>query len=226
MTGFVRETTKKGAPSCGLYIKIRQTGKSFTLLENLKKICFGVNASKYEKNMHVFEYTGKITKTDEKEYIAALKDYLQAQGMIFILREGIEIAAEIKADGVIVKTFAESKKAREILGDEAIIGIRLAASRKKIIEALDKDIDFISIPITAKNNSLVMDLLHYWSVRTDKPCLIEGNISNNECKSLVLSGASFIDGSNYILKHPSGALQAVINMLYAIDVAIPSETKH
>ncbi len=84
--------TKKGAPPCGMYLKIKHSGKSFTLIETLKQICLGINSSQYEKNMHVFEYYGKI-EAKNKDYIIALKEFLQSQGMIFIMRDDIKFAA-------------------------------------------------------------------------------------------------------------------------------------
>lgn len=217
--------TKEGAPSCGIYLKIKQSGKSFTLIEQLKQICLGINASKYEKNMHVFEYAGKINAKN-KDYIVALKEFLQSQGMVFILREDINFAHEINADGVIVKTFAEVKSARKIMGADAIIGLRLTVSRKKVEQALESDIDYLSLPLNPKTKRMVIKLLQVWALVTDKPCLVEGNISNNDCNSLIAAGAVFIDCSNYVLKYPKGPLQAVVNMLYAIDLASPNTTKH
>lgn len=216
---------KAGAPSCGLYIKIKQVGKSFTLIETLKQICLGINSSKYEKNMHVFEYAGAINEKN-KDHVIALKGFLQSQGMIFIIKENINFAHEIMADGVIVKTFADAKSAREIMGADAIVGIRLPASRPKVEQAVEADIDYLSLPLNQKTKNMVLKLLQVWALVSDKPCLVEGNISNNDCKDLVVCGASFIDSTNYVLKYPKGALQAVVNMLYAIDLVVPSVTKH
>lgn len=217
--------TKIGAPPCGLYLKIKQSGKSFTLIETLRQICLALNSSEYTKNMHVFEYSGKIDDKN-KDYITALKEFLQYNGMVFIIRENIELAHELKADGVIVKTFEDAKTARKILGSDAIIGIRLTASQKKVEQALESDVDYISLPLNPKTEKSALKLLRIWSLVTDKPCLIEGNISNNHCKSLVELGASFIDSTDYIFKHPKGILQGVVNMLYAIDIATFRGTIH
>jgi thiamine monophosphate synthase len=226
----VLRKTKKGAPPCGLYIKVKNNGKNFTLIENLKKVCLGINSSPYEENMHVFEYTGKIPHTKEgledRKYIIALKNFIQSQGIIFIIREDIELAHEIKADGVIVTTFAGVRKAREIMNKKAIVGIRIPASRKKLAKALEENVDFVGIPMNKKTEGIILDLLNWWSVRTKRPCLIEGNISNNDCKYLVQFGAMFIDSGHYIFKHPSGPLQGVVNMLYAIELALPSQAIH
>lgn len=216
---------RDGAPPCGIYLKIKQSGKSFTLIETLKQICLGLNSSEYEKNMHVFEYSGNINE-DNKDYITALKEFLQYNGMVFIVRENIEFAHEIKADGVIVKTFEEAKTAREKLGSNAIIGIRLTASRKKVEQAIESDVDYISLPLNLKTEKTALKLLRIWAMVTDKPCLVEGNLNNNHCRALVESGASFIDASNYVFKYPKGVLQAIVNMLYAIEISKPSGTLH
>lgn len=231
MPDSTQKNTQKGAPSAGLYIKIKRTGNKFTLIENIKKICFGINASKYEKNLAVFEYPGKVGGTEKniakhKDYTAILKEILQSQGMVFVLSDNIELAHEINADGVIVKSASEAKRAREILGDNAIIGLRLGASRKKINDALGLNIEYISLPLNQKTKNLSLELIKLWASRTDKLCLVEGQISNNDCKMLVSAGATFIDSSHYVFHHPSGILQGVVNMLYAIEIATPNNTIH
>lgn len=219
------ETThKKGAPPCGLYIKIkanRYIDHSFAA--TLHKICFTLNHGvKYEKNMHVFEYATPKNIDEIKDLAISLTQQLQSQGMVFIVRHNITLAKELGADGVIVTSHKAAEAARDQLGDDAIVGLRLQRPIKSSVEhAINAGYDFISLPMNKQTAPLTLALTKLWSNATSKPCLVEGRtITNDHCKSLVEAGAAFIDSTQYIFHHPRGVDQGVINMTHAIDLAL------
>lgn len=221
MTDAVKQQPEKhkGAPECGLYIRLPAHPPVDLIIPQLKQIFFVTTRSAYEKNMHVLEMEGDAA--GDHDYIEATKSILgygRTSGFATILRGGAEQARAVEADGVMLDRVEDIGSARAVLGAEAIIGVRCGLSRDMAEAAIAAGADYVSFTGVGGR---VPDpaLLSWWATRTALPALAEGLVTNDDVKALVHAGAVFVDATDYILKHPQGVMQAVSNMIYAIELA-------
>lgn len=212
--------TKPGAPPCGLYLTAPQDRETDQIFRELREIFLCINASEYEKNFHILAYhpesAGHAFDLDRAQKLAEL---CRTNGIVFLCHNDISSAAKALADGVILNDPAQIATAREVFGEEGIIGLRCENSIAKALEGLDLGVDLASFSATT---GFLPDptTLRRWHIATDKPCLAEGLLTNDYCDFYVSAGADFIDSSHYIWTHPEGVKQATVNMLYAIDLAL------
>ena len=67
--------------------------------------------------------------------------------------------------------------------------------------------DYISFAAIAEHILPPETLISWWGARSEVPALVEGKITNDECGRYVRAGATFIDASDYVWKHPKGIKQ-------------------
>lgn len=208
--------TKKGAPRTGLYFRL-ETKDIEARFAALRQAFMVINRSSYEKNMHVLEII--LSDKTERDYegAALLKDVGQAAGIVVLIRNDIDLARRIEADGVMLDNFDDLKTAKAAFEDEQIVGLRCAGDKDKAKQALDAGADFISFG--SEKFLPEPHLAAWWSSLTDNPALIEGGVDNDNARDYVETGAGFLDASSYVFDHPKGAMQGAVNMLYAIDLA-------
>ncbi len=211
---------KAGAPPCGLYLVLPQNCLQVEFLQDLRDLFRAINASSYEKNSHVLEFrpAEELEEDIDPEALKALCAFTQSQGMVFMCAQDIERARACGADGVLIDKIPDITAARSVLGDEAIIGMRCGLSRLKAEHALNAGADYVSF-YDPTGNFPNPNIIDWWCCKTDVPCLVEGNFTNENCGFYVTAGAEFIDASAYVWNHPEGVMQGVVNMAYAIDVS-------
>lgn len=217
---FPRPSSKKGAPPCGLYISPPQAYQPFTFAEEVRKFCQAVNASPYEKNMHAFAYRHPSGMSVEQDFIFGLREYLKTQGIVFIVEEDVFLAERLEADGVCLRSPARTGKARKAVGDAGIVGLHAGLSKKKAEEGRDRGIDYLIFSPGRRPAATVHGMMKWWQAHSDKPCMVDAGLSNNTVKPFVRAGAGFIESSDYIWNYGKGVLQATVNMLHAIDLAL------
>ncbi len=179
-----------------------------------------VNSSRYAKNNHVVEYRGRgLPVSDaDKEKMAALSVFVRSRGINFIVSDDFLLAQACEADGVLLSSVNGIGAAREALGEDAIIGVRCAASKDDAQAVLQSGADYIAFFDPLKG-FVDPALIEWWTGKTDIPCLVEGNITNENCAFYVRAGAYFMDASRYVWEHKDGVMQGIVNMMHAIDVA-------
>jgi thiamine-phosphate pyrophosphorylase len=210
-----RNYTKKGAPKCGLYIVLPETFTLQTMSLNLRKIFAAINASTYEKNMHVVEFDPNFTI--EKEKTAQIfAGICKHNGIVFIIKNDIELAKTIKADGIIIgkDELNDIARYREMLGDDAIIGINCKNSKEIAIEATQQKVDYLYL------EKCKPEFFNWSSTYTDIPTVAASNITPDNAAAFVTTGADFLDCSNYIWKHKESVAKAVIELNIAIEKAV------
>lgn len=217
--------TKKGAPACGLYLRVADDLPFETAIARIREAAFVINRSAYEKNMNVLELGGDLVDAEAPERLAALVQLGQHEGMVVIVREQAGLAFAAKADGVILSNIDHLESARAVLGDDAIIGLRCGLSRMMAEKTLGLGVDYISFAAGGRGDVLPPEsLIVWWSVKTDTPCLVEGPLTNDDCGRYVRAGATFLEATDYVWQHPKGTKQGVVDMLYAIDLAMENIT--
>lgn len=211
---------KAGAPDCGLFLSIKASdfgigdqSKAQAMLAKLRQAVQGINASPYEKNFAIVEFIPDMG--DDSQTIAeGLKDFVSAKGLILLIRDNLKISASIGADGIMFTSAKKASKAREVAGDDPIIGAYDSAE-----DSVQPHIQSLDLVRMAEGTDL-NELLKFKAINSDVMLLPSmKDITNDNCASLVLAGADFIDVTNYTWSHPENPTKAIVNMLYAIDIA-------
>lgn len=212
--------TKKGAPGCGLYIKVGPDLAMAELVRDLRQIFFVINGSDYEKNMHVVEIRGDMEDSGFRAKAADLCGFIRANGMVCIVRGHPEPAKEIGADGVLVDTEVDIATGRTLFGEDGIVGLFCGVSPERAAAAHDAGVDFVSFGVKGGAAMPSLEGLRFWTMLSEKPALIEGPVTNDYCAYYVQAGAMFVDAGDYIWSHGKGVMQGTVNMLHAIDLAL------
>lgn len=211
------DNIQKGAPQCGLYLILPDDWTSPEFLKNMRNIFRAINASPFERNAHVIELRlDESPKTkDGLEIVHAMAGLTKSQGVVFVIANDVALADSVGADGVMLNSMDDVAHARAALGDDAIIGLRCGTSRRMASAALDAGVDYVSFYDGALGH-IDPAILQWWRLKTDNPCLVEANITANDCAFYVEAGTDFIDSSHYVWTHPDGVMQGIVNMMDAI----------
>ena len=214
----------QGAPACGLYVVIPPHFKLDEVLPHLRYLIFVTKRSHYEKNMHVIEIAHEVASDDFTERAAPLVEMARGGGFVTIVRGKGQKAAEqaraLLADGVLLDELDDVQPARELLGMDAIIGLRCGLSPERADEAREAGADYVSFGYPDRSRLPPEDIVKLWAWAADTPVLVEGPLTNDDIDDFVKAGATFFDSGTYILNHADGVMQGTVNMLFAIDLAL------
>lgn len=210
--------TRKGAPACGLWLRIGPDLAPDVLVRDLNQIFYVINRSEYEKNMHALEITGDYASEQFREAALALFAFARSKGMATIFRGPAETAKALEADGVLLQDVNDIAAARALFGEKGIVGLACGLSQETSLAAYDAGADFVTFGSAQKMPGA--DVMKMWTILTDKPAVVEGPVTNDYCAYYVDAGAGFIDAGDYIWSHAKGVMQGAVNMLHAIDLAL------
>lgn len=155
---------------------------------------------------------------DEKivEAGLALKEICHKNNVQFILNDRADLAKKIDADGVhLGQNDGAYENAREILGDDKIIGVSCYNSLDRAMEFGDKGANYVAFgafyPTDTKQDASKadIDILNIWSESSDVPCVAIGGIDTENCKNLIDSGADFIAVISSVWNNPYGEVATV-----------------
>jgi thiamine-phosphate pyrophosphorylase len=216
--------TKSGSPPCSLYLITPPEFGAGDFTRALRQIFLAINASEYEKNSHILEFRPAspgegAAPCDHRMAARALAEIARAQGIVFVCRADAALAKEAGADGVLLDKAEDVAAAKEILGDDAVIGVRCGSSRRAAEQALEAGADYVSF-YREEGGLPNPEIVRWWKLKTGAPCLVEGPFTNDDCGFYAAAGADFIDGSAYVWNHPEGVMKGVVNMAYAIELAL------
>jgi thiamine-phosphate pyrophosphorylase len=219
---------KKGAPPVGLWLKVGPDLAMAELVRDLRQIFFVINGSAYERNMHALEVRGDPDDPEFKENARDLYEFAKANGMACIFRGEPAAARDLGADGVLVSAPGALTGARDIFGDDGIVGLHCGTSSELAAQAHDAGADFVAFG--AANGQLpgpdalrFWNALRFWTILSDKPALVEGPLTNDYAAYFVQQGAAFLDAGDYIWSHGEGVMKGTVNMLHAIDLALEEQ---
>jgi thiamine-phosphate pyrophosphorylase len=164
--------------------------------------------------------------SDEIRKVAdALLPIFQDAGICFILNDDAALAAEIGADGVhLGQEDSNIKNARELLGDEAAIGVTCHASRHLAMEAGEAGADYVAFgafyPTTSKSEVALQhwgvpttEIISWWTEVSEVPCVAIGGITPQNAKPLIEAGADFIAVISSVWNHPISPQAAMIEFV-------------
>ncbi len=150
----------------------------------------------------------------------------KANDVAFLINDDPNLAKELNADGVHVgQEDTPYKEAREIVGDDAIVGVTCHDSRHLAMEAADRGASYVAFgafyPTTTKEAKTRAnpDILEWWSALVETPSVAIGGITVDNAAPLIKSGADFLAVSGGIWNYANGPAQAVTDFNRVIDTA-------
>lgn len=158
----------------------------------------------------------------------------RARDVAFIMNDRVDLTRTLGLDGVHLGQEDLEKtpvaKARELLGQEAVIGVSCHASKHLGMVAGDAGADYVAFgafyPTTSKPmeklekwGTPTPEILSWWSTYTVLPAVAIGGMTPANCATLVAAGADFIAAITAVWNHPQGSRQAVLEFNRAIDAA-------
>ena len=130
---------------------------------------------------------------------APLQKICAARDVTFIVNDSVSLAKRLGADGVhLGQSDGSVADARAELGREAQIGVTCHASRHLGIEAGETGADYVAFgaffPSATKitEHHAELELLEWWQLVMEIPCVAIGGITPQNCGPLVTAGADFI----------------------------------
>lgn len=148
--------------------------------------------------------------------VDALRPVAQQRDVAFILNDRPDLAAATGCDGVHVgQEDASYAQARQLVGDNAIVGVTCHDSRHLAMEAAEQGADYVAFgaffPTATKEakTRAAPEILAWWSGLMEVPCVAIGGITAENAAPLVAAGADFLAVSAGVWQHPDGPAAAV-----------------
>ena len=133
-----------------------------------------------------------------------------------LINDRADLALTAGADGVHVgQADTPYAEARQILGQDAIIGVTCHDSRHLAMVAGEEGADYVAFgaffPTSTKTPSAQAghDLLTWWQETTELPCVAIGGITTENASTLIKAGADFIAVSGGVWGYEHGPEEAV-----------------
>jgi len=140
-----------------------------------------------------------IEQHDAARLAAPLQAICAAHDVAFIVNDDVALARRLKADGVhLGQGDGNPKDARIELGRDAQIGVTCHASKHLAMEAGEAGADYVAFgsffPSKTKSSDHrpEPDILTWWSMLFEIPCVAIGGITPGNCEPLVSAGADFL----------------------------------
>ena len=141
----------------------------------------------------------------------------QAKDVAFILNDRPDLAVKLGCDGAHVSADEDMPfaKAREILGDDLILGATCRGSRDLAFEAGDEGADYVAFGafFTSTTKSVKatvgLDILEWWDEIAVLPSVAIGGLTAENCGPVYKAGADYICVVSAVWDHPNGPAAGV-----------------
>ncbi len=145
-----------------------------------------------------------------------LQPLVQDRDIAFVLNDRPDLAKEMGCDGVhIGQDDTPYKKAREIMGKDAIIGVTCHDSKHLAMIAGEQGADYVAFgafyPTDTKQAKTKAEpwVLEWWTTMFEIPCVAIGGITTDNATPLIEAGADFLAVCGGIWNHSKGVEHAV-----------------
>ncbi|MCA8929985.1 MAG: thiamine phosphate synthase [Alphaproteobacteria bacterium] len=151
----------------------------------------------------------------------------RARDVAFILNDRPDLAVALDCDGAHVSADEDMPiaKAREILGEDRILGATCRDSRHMAFEAGEDGADYVAFgaffPSTSKaaKSRVTPDMLEWWSEIAVLPSVAIGGITAENCGPIYKAGADYICVISAVWDHPAGPAAGVQALVDACQAA-------
>jgi thiamine-phosphate pyrophosphorylase len=145
-----------------------------------------------------------------------LRPLCHAHDVAVLMNDRPDLARETGCDGAHVgQTDMPYKKARALLGPDALIGVTCHDSRHLAMIAGEEGADYVAFgaffPTETKDapTRADPDLLRWWTEVMVVPSVAIGGLTVDNCRELVETGVDFLAVCGGVWNHPDGAAAAV-----------------
>lgn len=161
---------------------------------------------------------GETSASDDdiRRAIEALMPVAMDADIAFLLNDRPDLAREMGCDGVhIGQSDMGYPGARDMLGENAIIGVTCNASRHLAMDAGEQGADYVAFgafyPTQTKQakEGAEPEILTWWSQIFEIPCVAIGGITPDNAQPLIEAGADFLAVSGGVWSHKDGPAAAV-----------------
>jgi thiamine-phosphate pyrophosphorylase len=151
-----------------------------------------------------------------RRVVERLRPIAQDREVAVLLNDRPDLAAETQCDGTHVgQDDAPYRAARAALGEDAIVGITCHDSRHLAMIAAEEGADYVAFgafhPTQTKDpkTTASLDILRWWQVMMQVPCVAIGGITPENARPIVEAGADFLAVCGGVWNHPEGPEAAV-----------------
>jgi len=133
-----------------------------------------------------------------------------------LLNDRPDLAKKCGANGVhIGQDDMDYFSSRELLGEDAIIGVTCHNSRELAFEAASAGANYVAFgaffetQTKSPKSRADKEILTWWNQTVETPCVAIGGISPQNAAEIIQAGADFIAVSSGVWGHPGGPAQSV-----------------
>ncbi len=161
--------------------------------------------------------------TVDRDYAQQLLPLAHGANIPLLLENDISAAAELGTDGVHLPADEHLySQARNMLGDDAIIGVDCGQSRHAGLTFAELGADYIAFlnqpsPEHDETNESYEDLIAWWAETVIVPCVAWGMETIEMAQRMADAGADFIAVSTPLWSHPKGPATAASDLRASLE---------
>lgn len=162
----------------------------------------------------------RLKTLDDASLIAAsqaMKSIAHAHGTLLFINDRPDIAKIVEADGVhIGQGDMDYLSSRQLLGEDAIIGVTCHNSRDLALSAAESGANYVAFGAMFETQTkraptqCDMEIVTWWSQFVEIPCVAIGGITVKNAQQLIDAGADFIALSSGVWNYAEGPEAAVV----------------
>jgi len=148
---------------------------------------------------------------------------------LVILNDRPDLADAIGADGVhIGQEDMDYFSSRQLLGNDAIIGVTCHNARELAFEAAKAGADYVAFGAFFETQTkdpktrAELEILTWWNEAVEIPCVAIGGITTDNAHSVIAAGADFIAVSSGVWQHQNSPADAVRQLSALCSAHSPS----
>jgi len=152
----------------------------------------------------------------------------QTHHVAVILNDRPDLVKEIGADGVhIGQQDMDYFSSRELLGEDAIIGVTCHNSKELAFEAASAGASYVAFGVFFDTSTKTpkfraeTEILTWWDTAIETPCVAIGGINTGNAAQVIQAGADFIAVSSGVWGHPNGP-DIAVQQLYQLCLQQPA----
>lgn len=151
----------------------------------------------------------------------------RARDVAFILNDRPDLAVKLDCDGAHISADEDMPvaKAREILGDDRILGATCRNSRHMAFEAGEDGADYVAFgaffPSSSKDakSRATTEILEWWDEIAVLPSVAIGGLTAENCGPVFKAGADYLAVISAVWNHPQGPAAGVQALVEACQAA-------
>jgi len=173
----------------------------------------------------------RLKNIEDSALIQAAKAIIpicQTHYVAVILNDRPDLVKEIGADGVhIGQQDMDYFSSRELLGEDAIIGVTCHNSKELAFEAASAGASYVAFGAFFETSTKTpkfraeTEILKWWDTAIETPCVAIGGINTGNAAQIIQAGADFIAVSSGVWDHPNGP-DIAVQQLYQLCLQQPA----